>query len=51
MYLFLYRNGLRLRIDFRDFDSFGWWFDDADLSVLVLKICGNRITDLLGLSP
>jgi hypothetical protein len=38
---------LRLRIDIRDFDSFSWWFDDADLSVVVLKICGKRFTGRL----
>jgi hypothetical protein len=38
---------LRLRIDFRDLDSFSWRFDDADLSVLVLKICGKRFTGRL----
>jgi hypothetical protein len=41
-YLFLYRNGLRLRIDFRELDSFSWWFDDIKPSILVFKIGGKK---------
>jgi hypothetical protein len=41
-YLFLYRNGLRLRIDFRELDSFSWWFDDVNPSILVFKIGGKK---------